>query len=74
MSKIQSVIFDKELFDLKKAVNWLYANNLKFKKADIKQNTIRFRQLEPSALRKEGYNHYAMKDITNGIKFVLAFA
>jgi hypothetical protein len=71
--KIQSVILNNEKFSLKDAVNFLAKNNLKYWKVDRTTNYWRFRQLEPSELRKEGFNHYRNKEISDGINLVLAY-
>lgn len=46
---IQSVIFSKKKWTIKKAVDWLRQNDLKFNKIDIEQrpNFISFRQQIP---------------------------
>jgi len=71
--KVQSVIIDNKKYDLKTAIEFLVRNNLKFSKVDKTLNYWRFRQLEPARLRKEGFNHYITKDISDGIKFVLGY-
>jgi hypothetical protein len=71
--KVQSVIIDNKKFDLQQAVNFLVKNNFKYNKVDKTVNYWRFRQLDPSKLRKEGYNHYRNKEISDGISFILAY-
>ncbi len=71
--KVQSVIIDNKKYDLQKAVEFLVRNNLKFSKVDKTANYWRFRQLEPAKLRREGYNHYTTKDISDGVKFVIGY-
>ena len=71
--KVQSIIFKSDKLSLKDAVNFLAQHNFKFSKVDKTKNFYRFRQLEPSVLRREGYNKYINKQITDGITFVLAY-
>ena len=56
-SKIQSILFNRELWDIPQATYWLQIHNKKFNKVDIKKNYLRFRQLEPN------FNHYITKTI-----------
>ena len=73
MSKIQSILFNRKYFDIKEAVNWLDEHNYKHYKIDITTNFIRFRQIEPLILEKEGYTHYHNKYILDKkILFVIA--
>ncbi len=67
-SKVQSIIFDKSLWKLTDAKQWLKKHGYKYNKIDDKANYIRFRQLRP--LKK--YN-YATIDLGVGIKFILAY-
>jgi hypothetical protein len=71
--KIQSVLFDNSKFTLENAANFLARNNFKYSKVDKTKNLLRFRQLNPAAIRKEGYNHYITKPISEGISLVIAY-
>jgi len=71
--KVQSVILNNKKFNLEQAVNFLANNNLKHSKVDKTQSYWRFRQLDPSKLRKEGFNHYRNKEIADGISLILAY-
>lgn len=66
MSKIQSILFDKDLYTLQDAVDFLISHNFKHNKVDIKDQYLRFRQITP----KKSYN-YITKEITKGIKFII---
>jgi hypothetical protein len=71
--KVQSVILDNKKYNLTKAVEFLIRNKYKYSKVDKTLNFWRFRQLEPSSLRREGFNHYITKDISDGVKLVLGY-
>ena len=71
--KIQSVLFDRNIYTAEEAIKWLFANSFKVKKIDGTKSLWRFRQYSPALLRKDDYTHYAHKNIANGISFVLAY-
>jgi hypothetical protein len=73
MYKVQSVIFNRHKFSPEQAAKWLFLNNFNVKKIDGTQNFWRFRQYNPTTLRKQGYTRYASKDITPDVKFILAY-
>lgn len=66
MTNIQSILFDKNKFTLKKCILWLLKHNHKFKKVDITEKYYRFRQFDPNKNHK-----YFTKDLENGIKFII---
>ena len=73
MSKIQSIIFNKKYFTPLQAVSWLDEHDFKHYKIDITTNFIRFRQIEPLTLEKQGFRHYHNKYILdNKIMLVIA--
>jgi hypothetical protein len=65
---IQSILFNKEKYDVNKASLWLYEHNFKFNKVDITDNYLRFRQSRPS----KKYKYYT-KNINKNIKFIFAY-
>lgn len=68
MSKVQSVVFEKDAgWTLSKAKKWLKANDFKTD-VDEKPNTYRFRQFEPS----KRYT-FRTKNFGNGILAVIGF-
>lgn len=73
MYKLQSVLLDNKKFDLKSAVEFLVRNNLKHAKTDKTLNYWRFRQEDPAKLRREGYNHYVTKEVSDGISFIFGY-
>jgi len=72
---IQSIIFNKNLNTLDYCLKWLIDNDYKIKKIDETNNYYRFRQLEPSLLKKQGYNIYRNKliDINKKIYLIIAY-
>ena len=71
MSKVQSVVFDKQLFTPKTARKWLKKHDLiPIKHVDKTKNKLRYRLRQPGT--KKQYN-FRMKRITDGIQFVLQF-
>jgi hypothetical protein len=61
---IQSIVFDKDEWNLPDARNWLRMHNFKTD-VDIKENTYRFRQKNPSK-----FTEFYSKHIGDGITFV----
>ncbi len=71
-SVIQSVLFLKEYWHLREAVEWLQYKELKASKLDETKTFYRFRQLNPTALKKKGFTEYRTVKLVNSIVFVLA--
>jgi len=67
-SVVQSVIFDKDSWTVKKAIKWLKKHNFEGLDVDEKSDTLRFRQVEPS-----NKNSYATKSIGKDIEFVIMY-
>ena len=73
MSRIQSIIFNKKFYTPLQAIKWLDEHNYKHYKIDTTTNFIRFRQIDPLTLEKEGFRHYHNKYILDKkIMFVIA--
>jgi hypothetical protein len=71
---VQSVIFDKSTHNIKQAKKWLKDNGYKSPKVDEETNTIRFRQLDPKKMEKQGYTKYRNKKLGNsGITLVISY-
>ena len=64
---IQSVLFDRNIWTLKKAKDWLKWRGM-FQFVDVKPNFWRFRQEDPSKFKT-----LKIKKIGNGIEFVLGY-
>ena len=73
MYKLQSVLLSRQGFKLEDAVRWLVKNGFDVKKIDATEHFWRFRQINPSLLRKEGYSKFRTKDIEPHIKFIFAY-
>jgi hypothetical protein len=71
--KLQSVLFDRSKFNEQKANEWLANHKLKNKGVDIKDKHLRYRQLNPTYLRRLGYTEYRSVEITKDIMFVIAY-
>ena len=72
--KVQSVVFDSDKFTIPMAKKWLKENSYIAPKVDREANTIRFRQIEPTTVEKEGFTKYRTKELGNsGIKLILAY-
>lgn len=72
--KVQTILFDKDVFTLKEAKDWLEEHHYK-NEVDEKENTYRFRQVSPTTLKKKGYTKYITKPLgkKSGIKIVIAY-
>lgn len=69
MSEIQSVVFNKNEWNLIEARKWLNKHNyLNDYLVDEKPFTYRFRQIEPS-----NFNRFVTKKLPNGIDLILGF-
>lgn len=73
MYKLQSIIFDKNLYSLEQCINWIKDNGFSLIKVDETKNYYRFRQASPNFLIKNGYDKVVTKEIHNGIKFILYY-
>ena len=71
---VQSVIFSKDKWTTPKAKAWLRQHSYKAPKVDKKEEHLRFRQLEPDYVEKEGYTEYRTKPLDEtGISLILAY-
>ena len=70
---IQSVIFDKDKFDLRKAVDWMHKHKFRFIKIHETKKFIRFRLIPPNLLRLKGYTHFKTKTLDDDVKVIVAF-
>lgn len=67
---VQSVVFSKRLWTILQAADWLRKHgHANYFEPDIKENTIRFRQLEPRHDKR-----YATIDLgSSGIQYVMMY-
>lgn len=70
---IQSVIIDKNKFELIDALLYVLKNKYKANKIDETINYYRFRQVEPLKIDKMGYDKYKTVEIDEGIKLIIAY-
>jgi hypothetical protein len=71
---VQSVIFDSSKYSIASARKWLRENNYKSPKVDVEQNTLRFRQIDPKKVEKDGYTKYRNTKLgRSGITLVLVY-
>ncbi len=68
MSKIQSVIFSRDIYTVAAAKKWLKSKGLKYGKVDKKVKTLRFRQLDPGF-----FKYFRVKTVAPNIKLVFGF-
>jgi len=71
--KVQSILFDKSVWNLEEAINWIFLNGYTIKKVDETKSLYRCRQLNPAYLKKKGFTNYYNKKIGKGIQLVLAY-
>ena len=71
--KVQSVVFNKDKISLDKAFDWLVVNGYKIKKSDETETQYRFRQLEPSYLKRQGFTEYRIKQLNDVVSLVLVY-
>lgn len=71
--KVQSVLFNKEVWNLENALMYLLSHGYKFKKLDESENYFRFRQYNPPYLKKLGYDNYKDKKLSDGVILVIAY-
>jgi len=67
-SEIQSVIFQKQDWNVPKAKKWLKENDLKSNKVDRTNETLRFRQTDPKK-----YESFGNKRISHGVYFTFGW-
>jgi hypothetical protein len=66
---VQSIIIPKSIMTKSEAKKWV-AKHYKYIKIDEKVNTYRFRQIDPSNLKKYKFR---TKRLPNGVELVLAY-
>ena len=71
--KIQSMIFKKPKWTVKKAKTWLSKNGYKSDDVDEKPEHLRFRQVSPSYLESRGYEFITRPFGTSGIQAIIGY-
>jgi hypothetical protein len=72
-SKIQAVLFDKNVYSISKALKWLKKHGFNPFKVDITLNLLRFRMIDPNKLKNEGYSIFRNKKINEDISYIIAY-
>jgi len=73
---VQSVIFDKDHYTVPEAKKWLRENGYKAPNVDRSDGFLRFRQVDPSAVEKEGFTEFRTKELgaaPSRIKLILVY-
>jgi hypothetical protein len=73
MYKIQSILFPLRNYTIQKALHFLRQHNYNSKKVDRTPNFLRFRQLDPTYLYRQGYNKVVNKKLPNGVELVIFY-
>ena len=71
--KVQSVVFNKDQISLDDTFDWLIDHGYKIKKSDETETQYRFRQLEPSYLKRKGFTEYRTKQLNDVVSLVLVY-
>lgn len=73
--KVQSVLFDrKQWLNPEKAAEWLKSHSYLNKGVDVKENTYRFRQMNPAYVKKQGYKRFVTQPLgDSGVSLILAY-
>ena len=71
--KIQSMLFKKPKWTVKKAKAWLSKNGYKNDDVDEKEEHLRFRQVSPKYLESKGYEFVTRPFGTSGIQAIIAY-
>ncbi len=70
---IQSVIIDKNKYELIDALLYILKHKYKANKIDETLNYYRFRQVEPLKIDKKGYQKYKTVELDDGVKCIIAY-
>lgn len=73
MYLVQSVLFNKQLWNLTESKQWLKENGYICRKVDEKPHFLRFRQRDPKKLEREGYKFRTKKLGKSGIELIIAY-
>jgi len=65
---VQSVVFDKDYWTIKKAQKWLIKHGYESLGCDEKENTLRFRQIDP----QDNFS-YITKSLPNNVELIIAY-
>lgn len=71
--KLQSIVIPMTVMNEKDAIKWVKKNYGSYIKIEKNPHTYRFRLLEPTTVKHQGYKYYKNKKLTNGVELVLAY-
>jgi hypothetical protein len=71
--KVQSILFNKDKISLNEAIEWVVSHKDKVKKIDETETQWRFRQLEPSYLKRNGFTEFRTKRLNDTVALVLVY-
>ena len=71
--KIQSMLFKRPKWTVKKAKEWLSKNGYKNDDVDEKEEHLRFRQVSPSYMESKGYEFITRPFGTSGIQAIIGY-
>lgn len=71
---IQSILFPLKRFSIEDAKTWLKEHKFKYNKVDVKsENFSRWRQINPEALKKKGFDKYFTYKLKNKVEYIVAY-
>jgi len=71
--RVQSIVFNKDKISLNEAIEWVVSHKDKVKKIDETETQWRFRQIEPSYLKRLGYTEYRTKPLNDTVALIIAY-
>lgn len=72
--RVQSILFRRDKWTPSKASKWLEKHNYSNKGVDEKEGHLRFRQLNPDYIRKQGYKRFITKAFgDSGVSLIIAY-
>lgn len=71
--KIQSILFNKEIFTLRQSIEWILHHQQKINKFVETNKYYRFRQLNPKTLKDHGFEHYKNIKLKDGVVIISVF-
>jgi len=70
--KVQSIVIPMSIMSKSEAKNWIKKHN-KLSKFEVSTHTYRFQQIQPDKVKNQGYTHFKIKKLPNGVELVLAY-
>jgi hypothetical protein len=70
--KVQSIIIPMSIMSETEAKKWI-KKHYKLNKIEVSAHTYRFQQILPDKVKNQGYRHFKIKKLPNGVELVLAY-